>query len=71
MLVLSRRPGEKIIIGDDIVIEVMLIDHNRVRIGILAPKDIPIDREEIYKMRRAQAGRPLPGAPGIPADRPA
>lgn len=48
MLVLSRKQGEKIIIGDNIVITVVRVDHNQVRIGIEAPVDVGVFREEIY-----------------------
>ena len=47
MLVLSRKLGEKIVIGDNIVITVVKIDRNQIRIGIEAPQDIPVYREEI------------------------
>ena len=47
MLVLGRKLGQKIVIGDDIVIQVVSIDGNKVRIGITAPKDVPVNREEI------------------------
>ena len=47
MLVLSRHVGEKIIIGDNIIVTVVEVRGNCVRIGIEAPKDIPILREEL------------------------
>jgi len=47
MLVLSRKLGEKIVIGDNIVITVVKIDRNQIRIGIEAPQDVPVYREEI------------------------
>ncbi len=47
MLVLSRRIGEKIKIGDDITVIVVDVEHNKVLIGIEAPKDIPVHREEV------------------------
>lgn len=46
-LVLKRRPGEKIAIGADIVIEVVSINGNQVRLGIHAPKDVKILRTEL------------------------
>jgi carbon storage regulator len=47
MLVLQRKFGEKILIGDDIVIEITYLDRGRVRLGITAPPDVRIDREEL------------------------
>ena len=47
MLVLSRKLGEKIVIGDDIVVTVVKIDRNQIRLGIEAPQDVPVYREEI------------------------
>ncbi len=47
MLVLSRKLGEKIVIGEDIVVTVVKIDRNQIRIGIEAPSKVPVYREEI------------------------
>jgi carbon storage regulator len=55
MLVLSRKLGEKIIIGDNILITVVKIDRNQIRIGIEAPNDIPVYREEIAPQRTAKS----------------
>ena len=55
MLVLSRKLGEKIVIGDNIVITVVKIDRNQIRIGIEAPQDIPVYREEIAPERVSKA----------------
>lgn len=47
MLVLSRKLGEKIVIGENIVVTVVKIDRNQIRIGIEAPHEVPVYREEI------------------------
>ena len=65
MLVLSRKLGEKIVIGDNIVITVVKIDRNQIRIGIEAPHDVPVYREEIAPERiegRSAGSRRLIGA---------
>ena len=49
MLVLSRRKDESIMIGEDIEIRVIDIRSGKVRLGITAPKRIPVHREEVYK----------------------
>ena len=78
MLVLSRKLGEKIVIGEDIVITVVKIDRNQIRIGIEAPHNVPVYREEIAPQcarknlwKRSPSERPrLPHdgvRPGIPS----
>jgi carbon storage regulator len=52
MLVLSRRLDEKIIIGKDVVITIIDIDRGTVRLGIDAPKHIPVNREEVLERYR-------------------
>ena len=54
MLILSRRVGEKLIIGNDVVVTVLEVKGNQVRIGINAPKDVPVHREEIYQRIQAE-----------------
>ena len=54
MLVLSRMEGEKIMIGDDILVEVVRIVGDRVRIGITAPGNVSIHRAEIYRLIQKQ-----------------
>ncbi|MDO8211433.1 carbon storage regulator CsrA [Conexibacter sp. CPCC 206217] len=48
MLIITRRPGEKIVLGDDITLMVMEVSGQTVRLGIDAPKSLPIYREEIW-----------------------
>ena len=66
MLIITRHAGERIMLGDDIVIEVMEIFGTSVRIGIGAPRSIPVYREEIYAAARdgkRAAARPGSGEP--------
>ena len=51
MLVLSRKLGEKILIGDSIVLTVVKIDRNQIRLGIDAPPEVAIYREEISPLK--------------------
>jgi carbon storage regulator len=52
MLILTRRAGEALRIGDDIEVTVMAVNGTQVRIGIKAPRDIPVDRQEIAERKR-------------------
>ena len=54
MLILTRRPGESIIIADDVVITILGVRQNQVRVGVTAPKRTPVHREEVYRRIRAQ-----------------
>jgi carbon storage regulator len=49
MLVLTRKAGESVIIGDDVVITVLEIRGDVIRIGIKAPRDVQVHREEVYR----------------------
>jgi carbon storage regulator len=49
MLVLSRRQGETIVIGDGITVTVLAVDGGRVKLGIVAPAEVPVHREEVYQ----------------------
>ena len=54
MLIITRRPGEKVMLGDDVVIEVIEVSGSSVRIGIDAPKSIPVYREELWQAVKAE-----------------
>ena len=64
MLILTRRVGETVMIGDDVTITVLGVKGNQVRVGINAPKHVAVHREEIYeRIKREQQGGGSDGSP--------
>ncbi|MEM7253387.1 MAG: carbon storage regulator CsrA [Pseudomonadota bacterium] len=54
MLILTRRVGESLMIGDEVTVTVLGVKGNQVRIGVNAPKDVSVHREEIYDRIKAE-----------------
>ena len=75
MLIITRRPGEKVMVGDDVVVEVIEISGSNVRIGITAPRSVPVFREEIWTAVKAENAAAaatdvdLPEDVGTPTDK--
>jgi carbon storage regulator len=59
MLVLSRKLGEKIYISDNICITIVDIDRGKIRLGIEAPRDVPIFRQELLEKKDGNAATPI------------
>ena len=65
MLILTRRVGETVMIGNDVTVTVLGVKGNQVRIGVNAPKDVSVHREEIYeRIKREEDGDPSAQASG-------
>ncbi len=58
MLILTRRVGERLMIGDEISVTVLGVKGNQVRLGVHAPADISVHREEIYERIKAEQNSP-------------
>ena len=63
MLLITRRAGERIMVGDDVVVHVMEIVGNTVRVGIEAPRSVPVYREEIWNVVREENRAAAEAAP--------
>ena len=64
MLVLTRKPGEQIVIGNAIRITVVSVGHGRVKIGVEAPPNVAIDRQEVFERKQLEQS----AAPAVPAE---
>jgi carbon storage regulator len=64
MLILTRRVGETVMIGNEVTVTVLGVKGNQVRIGVNAPKDVAVHREEIYdRIKREEDGDPAARSP--------
>ena len=59
MLVLSRKVGETIVIGDDVTVTVLAINGGQIKFGIAAPKDVSVHRQEIYEKIQREGNNKL------------
>lgn len=58
MLILTRRVGETLMVGDEVTVTVLGVKGNQVRLGVNAPKEVAVHREEIYERIKREQGDP-------------
>ena len=63
MLILTRRVGESVMIGDNVTVTVLGVKGNQVRLGVNAPRDVAVHREEIYERIKTESGADERGSP--------
>ena len=71
MLVLSRQRDESIVIGDNIVVTIVDIRGDKVRLGIEAPGEVPVHRQEVYEAIQRENRKPEPSQNGVASKAPA
>jgi carbon storage regulator len=59
MLVLSRKCGETVVIGDGIMVTILAIHGERVKLGVVAPAEVPVHRQEVYQRIESSSSSPL------------
>lgn len=70
MLVLCRRTSESLLIGDEVTVTVLAVKGNQVRFGIAAPRDVSVDRQEVWERKQEQEAGTPPAAEAAPATEP-
>lgn len=66
MLILTRRVGETVMIGNDVTVTVLGVKGNQVRVGVNAPRDVAVHREEIFdRIKREEQGGDAPARPTL------
>ena len=65
MLVLTRKTGQSIMIGDDIEVSVLAVSRDKIRIGITAPKEVPVFRTEVWLSIKEGEGSEIASADGV------
>jgi len=68
MLILNRNVGETLVIGDDVTVTVLGVNGNRIRIGVNAPTDVTVYRDEIYQRIQKEKGNLYPGSSKQPSN---
>lgn len=68
MLILTRRVGEAVMIGDEVTLTVLGVKGSQVRVGINAPKSVAVHREEIYERIKREMQTKPPCDPSLPTD---